>query len=231
NLGQSNRGSFLVNGTNLGMDTASTASVGRLKITSAPTLFGTTNALDTGINIGAQDTKIVSFLVGESTATSGGTGTATGIANTFVTWNANTGLRPLNPTDEFVQNAVTAAKNTRITSATTASASAAINSLVMNGGDLTISGGQNLTNTSGAILFTASGTIKTIGGASGFLFTGNDQEYLVTVNQGVSATISSSFTGIGSGNQIAKAGSGTLNLRGNSTLNIDENGARSSRLV
>ena len=231
NLGQSNRGSFLVNGTNLGMDTASTASVGRLKITSAPTLFGTTNALDTGINVAAQDTKIVSFLVGEATATSGGAGTATGIANTFVTWNANTGLRPLNPTDEFVQNAITAAKNNRITSATTASASAAINSLVMNGGDLTISSGQNLTNTSGAILFASSGTIKTIGGASGFLFTGGNQEYLISVNSGVTATISSPFTGTADGNQISLSGSGTLNLRGNSTLNIDENGNRSSRLV
>jgi autotransporter-associated beta strand protein len=231
NLNQSNRGSFLVNGTNLGMDTASTASVGRLKITSAPTLFGTTNALDTGINVGAQDTKIVSFLVGESTATSGGTGTATGIANTFVTWNANTGLRPLNPTDEFVQNAVTATKNTRITSATTASTSAAINSLVMNGGDLTISSGQNLTNTSGAILFASSGTIKTIGGASGFLFTGENQEYLVSVNSGVTATISSAFTGTANGNQIALSGGGTLNLRGNSTLNSDTNIGKSSRLV
>jgi autotransporter-associated beta strand protein len=230
-LGQSNRGSTLVNGTNLGMDTASTASVARLKITGAPTLFGTTNALDTGINAAAQDTKIVAFLVGEATATTGGTGTATGAANTFVTWNANTGLRPLNPTDEFVNNSITVAKNNYVTSATTAAATGAINSLVINGADLTIDSGVNLTDTSGAILFASSNTIKTIGGASGFLFTGGNQEYLISVNSGVTATISSAFTGTADGNQIAMSGGGTLNLRGNSTLNTDTNTGKTSRLV
>lgn len=224
-------GSFFVNGTNLGMDTASTASVARLKITAAPSLIGTTNALDTGINAAAQDTKIVPFLIGEATATTGGTGTATGTASTFVTWNANTGLRPLNPTDEFVQNTISAAKNNRITSATTAAATAAINSLVIAGGDLTINSGLNLTNTSGAVLFASSNTIKTVGGASGFLFAAGAPEYLLTVNSGATATISSAFTGVADGNGIVKSGGGTLNLRGNSTLNTDTNIGKSSRIV
>ncbi|MCE9610870.1 MAG: autotransporter-associated beta strand repeat-containing protein, partial [Chthoniobacter sp.] len=230
-LNNANKGSTLVNGLNLGMDNTSTASVARLKITGAPSLTGTTNALDAGINAAAQDTKIVPFLVGEATATTGGLGTATGVANTFVTWNANTGLRPLNPTDEFSNNSILAAKNNRVTSATTVSSTAAINSLIVHGADLTIASGQTLTNNSGAILFASSNTIKTVGGVSGFLF-GAASEYLVTVNAGVNATISSGFTNtVDTGHGINMSGAGTLNLRGNSVFNVDSNTNTQSRVT
>ncbi|MEI9895172.1 MAG: hypothetical protein WDN28_15105 [Chthoniobacter sp.] len=136
-------GVALVNGAGLGRDASSTG-VGRVFFTTAPQLVGATAPLDTGINAGAQDTGIVPFLVGEATNTTGGLGTVTGTADTFLTYDAVTGLRPLNPTDEFTQNAFIAGHNTRLTSNTTASASVAINSLLFDGGALTIAGGQTV---------------------------------------------------------------------------------------
>ncbi len=200
----------LINGLNLGANSGST-SVGRLFLTSAPTLVGTTAALSTGINSAAKDTVVVPYLLGETTATTGGTGTATGTANTFLTYNASTGLRPLNLTDEFTNNAITAGTNTRITSNTSAASTAAINSLVISGGTLTINSGVTLTDTSGAILF--SGT-SAIGGATGTLGFGS-AEAMITTNSGVTGTISS---GISTTSGIfTKGGTGTLSATGSLT--------------
>ena len=150
----------LVNGLNLGRDSASTSSTGRIILTAAPTLVGTTVAIATGINTGVQNTQIVPFLLGETTATTGGLGTVTGVANTFMTYNATTGLRPLNLTDEFASNVITSGMNTYVTSAVSVAASDAINSLIVNGADVSIDDGATLTNSSGAILFTSSQAIK-----------------------------------------------------------------------
>ncbi len=76
-------------------------------INTAPTLIGTRVDQGTGIAASAQNTQIVPYLLGTVTATSGGLGTS-GAANTFVTYSASGGLRPLNLTDEFTQNAFTA---------------------------------------------------------------------------------------------------------------------------
>ena len=135
--------SILVNGAGLGQDTLTVSFTGvpRFILSTAPSLVGTTSALTTGngsngLGLGAaKDTKIVPFLVGEATSTTGGLGTATGRPNTFLTYNSGTGLRPLNPFDEFTQNAITSGNNTRITTATTASSTVAINSLVIAGAD------------------------------------------------------------------------------------------------
>ena len=125
--------SILVNGVSLGKDSTSIASVARILLNSTPTLVGTTAAASTGINASSQNTVIVPYLVGEATSTTGGVGTASGTPDTFVTYNATTGLRPLNPTDEFTNNTITTGNNTRVTLATTASASTSINSLVITG--------------------------------------------------------------------------------------------------
>ena len=203
----------LVNGASLGKDTASTTSVARFILTSAPTLVGTTAALSTGINSSAKNTQIVPYLVGEATSTTGGLGTATGIANTFLTYNATTGLRPLNLTDEFTQNAITTGNNTRITSNTTASTGGTINSLVMNnttvGGNLTITDGQTLTDTSGAILFVNTNTIKPSSSTGTLAF--GTAEAMVTVNGAQTGTISAPITGSGG---LTKSGLGILALSG-----------------
>jgi len=205
-FGHSNNqgGTFLVNGVNLGKNSTDAASVGKIIINTAPTLVGTTNAVSTGINVLAQDTRIVSFLVGEATATTGGSGTATGVANTFVTYVAGAGLRPLNPTDEFVNNTVTANKNTYVTAATASSVTAAINSLVINGGDLSIAAKTVLTITSGATLFASSHAISSRG-----VLAFGATEAQITVNPGVTGTIAACMTGTGG---LTKSGAGTLNL-------------------
>ena len=203
----------LVNGVSLGKDTASTTSVGRFLLTTTPTLVGTTAALSTGINSAVKNTQIVPYLVGEATLTTGGNGTANGVANTFLTYNATTGLRPLNLTDEFTQNAITTGNNTRITSNTTASTGGTINSLVMNntvvGGNLTITDGQTLTNTSGAILFFNSNAIKPSSSTGTLAF--GAAEAMVSVNGAQTGTISAPITGSGG---LTKSGLGILALSG-----------------
>ncbi|MEI6032769.1 MAG: autotransporter-associated beta strand repeat-containing protein [Verrucomicrobiae bacterium] len=202
-------GVTLVNGLSLGFN--STAP-NRFIITSAPTLSGSTNALNTGINAAAKDTKIIPYLVGEATATTGGVGTVTGTANTFLTYNATSGLRPLNLADEFASNAFTSGNNTYITGNTTVSATVGINSLIINGGDVSINDGVTLTNASGAILFSGSNSIKP-SGTTGNLTFANNTEAMVTVNSGVTGTISANIIPTG-GNNLTKSGLGSLILSG-----------------
>ena len=202
---------ILVNGTNLGMDAIGTGSEARLIITTAPTLIGTTAAVNTGINAASKNTQIVPFLLGEAATLSGGAGTATGVANTFVTYVAGSGLRPLNPTDEFTNNAITTGNNTYITSATSAASSTAINSLVINGGDVSIADGAVLTDSSGALLFVSSNSIKPSGTTGSLLF---GSEGIVTVNAGVTGTIAAPISG---STALTKGGLGTLVLAGTDT--------------
>ena len=215
-------GTMLVNGVNLGKDSTSIASVARL-IPSAPTLVGTTAALSTGDGTNgtgagaAKDTMIVPFLVGEATSTAGGLGTAGGTANTFVTYNATTGLRPLNPTDEFTNNAITSGTNTRIVTATNSTSTTAINSLVLNTANnvtgITITDGTALTVTSGAVLFVTGTTTIAPSGTTGTLDFGA-AEGIVTVDSGVTSVISTPITGSGG---LTKSGAGTLTLSGANT--------------
>jgi autotransporter-associated beta strand protein len=228
--------SILVNGVNLGKNDTDTTSVAKFISTAAPTLVGATAAVTSGINSSAKDTNIVPFLVGEATSTTGGLGTATGTPNTFLTYIAGSGLRPLNPTDEFTQNAITSGNNTRITSATTASATVAINSLVIAGNDLTITDGQTLTNTSGAILFTTTNAIKPSATTGALAF--GSAEGMVRVNSGITGTISAVVTGSngltqsGTGGKLVLSGAnsytGTTTVSAGTTLNIQNSSALGS---
>jgi autotransporter-associated beta strand protein len=213
-------GIALINGANLGMDGTSTATVGRLLLATAPALVGTAAPLSTGINASAQNTRIVPFLLGEATAASGGLGTVTGTPNTFLTYEAMTGFRPLNPTDEFTNNAIVDGTNTRITLATTASTAAAINSLVLNGNNLTIS--DTLTNTSGATLFVSGSTIT--GGTLDF----GSAEGIITVNSAQTGIIASRISGT---NGLTLYGPGTLGVGSPNSTYSGSTTIRSGALV
>lgn len=208
---KTNAGGVLVNGANLGMDSTTIANVGRLFSTAAPGQVGTTASTTDGINAAKQNTQIVSYMLGEATQGHGGTGTATGTANTFVTYNAGTGFRPLNPTDEFTNNNIIATNNTYITAATTAGSTVAINSLVINGGDLSIADGKTLTNTSGALLFVSNNSIKSSGATGAVAFGASGA---VTVNTSITAELSALITGA---TGFTKDGNGTLVVSGNNT--------------
>jgi autotransporter-associated beta strand protein len=198
---------ILVNGLNLGITSSALA---RIKFTTAPTLAGITDALATGINSTSKATKIVPYLVGEATPTTGGDGTATGSANTMVTYQTEGGLRPLNPTDEFTQNAIAPSTNTRITSAFTAT-SGTINSLVIAGNNLTITDGNTVTVSSGAVLFASAHQIKA-SDTTGTLNLG--AEGMLTVIPGLTGTLSAKVTGTAG---LTKSGAGTLVLSNTNT--------------
>ena len=184
-----NGGIALVNGVSLGRDDSSTASVSRLILTTTPSLIGATPALNTGINAAAKTTQIVPFLLGAATDTTGGLGTA-GTANTFLTYHPDTGLRPLNPTDEFTANAFTSGHNTRLTANTNVTSSLAINSLILESANATVNSGQTLTVSSGAILI--NGTSQLSG--PGTLAFGAQEGLITSYNPG-NTTISAIITG------------------------------------
>ncbi len=200
-----NGGTLLVNGQNLGQDGTSTTNVARIRLTTAPTLVGTTAALTSGINAAAKNTQIVPFLLGESAPASGGTGTATSVANTFVTYDPTTGLRPLNLADEFSTNAFVSGDNTQITANTALTANTSINSLIVSGNTttITVSSSRILNVASGAILF-SSGTSPAING--GILDFGT-REGIVTTNAAGNTFITSLITGSAG---LSYYGSGTV---------------------
>lgn len=197
-------GVLLVNGAGLG-----TVGGAQLLVTNAPPLIGTTAGKGSD-NSGVYNTQIVPFLVGES---SGGAGTATGTPNTFISYDSTngTGLRPLNPADEF-SSSVVAGDNVYISAASTSSANTAINSLVINGGNLTINDGTTLTDSSGALLFVSSNSINPSSSSGTFNF--GSQEGIVTVNSGVTGTVAAPIAG---SNALTVNGVGTLNLAASSS--------------
>lgn len=210
-------GVILVNGTNLGANGGS-SNVSRLNLTASSGMFmvGTSSAVASGINAGVYNTMISPYLLGEAAVGTGGLGTMTGTANTFITFNATTGMRPLNPTDEFSNNAIASnTANTYITLTTTAASSAAINSLVLNGGDLVVADGATLTNASGALLFVTSQAIRPASTAA--TYSVGTKEVVVSMGSGVTATINTAITGSNLSAYSVGSTPGTLILGGSST--------------
>lgn len=209
-----NSGIGFVNGLNLGSNSSSAV---RIMVTTAPTLIGGTDGAGTGINASVQNTKIVPYLLGEAGSASGGTGTISGTPNTFVTWSASGGLRPLNLTDEFTQNAFVAGNNIHLTAATNLTTSTSINSLIVDLGSTTnvtdtITSGQTLTVASGAILFSSGNGITISGGTIAF---GAAEGIVTDVAPGVTI-IGSTITGTAGVSYSVATGS-TLALGGGST--------------
>lgn len=203
-----NGGLLFVNGGKLGRNSLDTASIARIFFTAAPDLVGTTAALSSGINAGVHHTQIVPGLVGEAVATTGGEGSVTGTPNTFLTYEASGGLRPLNPTDEFTQNAFTSGDNIRITTGSTLSASTSINSLLVDGGGASFSTiigtGKTLTVASGNILI-ASGTEMRLGEGGTLDF--GSREGIITSNALGNTYITAAITGSAG---VSYYGTGTL---------------------
>lgn len=190
-------GLLFVNGANLGLNSDAAASVSRILFNPAtpPELIGTTPAVAAGIGI-IKTLQIVPGMVGEATSTTGGAGTATGVANTFLTYNATTGLRPLNPTDEFASS-FTSDNNVRLTAATTLASSMSVNSLIISSTGTTaytstIGSGKTLTVASGNILFT--GGQNLIFGQGGTLAFGA-REGIITTYSGGNTQITAVITG------------------------------------
>ncbi len=162
----------LFRGTNLG----SAAQAGNTNI-----LFTDDTGLAmVGVNTSATNKPIVPFAFGDTAVAGAGT--------SFVTYNinqadnnANTdGIRPLDLTTEYTQNAMTSGTNVRITVATNASATVAVNSLLIDGASLTYSANCTVTVTSGAVARVSGGDIAasasstsrilTFGTAEGVIF-------------------------------------------------------------
>ncbi|EDY16755.1 autotransporter-associated beta strand repeat protein [Chthoniobacter flavus Ellin428] len=209
-----NTGIGFVDGVGLG---SSSASLVRIMVTNAPTLVGGTDDSGNGINALAQNTKIVPYLLGETGTGTGSVGTATGTANTFVTWSTTGGLRSLNLSDEFTQNAFTAGNNIHVTGSISGINTASINSLIVDPGSTTnitdsLNTGQTLTIASGAIFFSSGNGITIAGGTIAF----GSSEGIVTDNAVGVTIIGSAITGT-SGLSIYGSAASTLALGGAST--------------
>lgn len=196
---------LFVNGTGLG--TTGSGGYGQIVVSSSAGL-SLTGGQQTGTtdNPAIQNAEIVPYLVGEVPVTSGAVGSQTGTPDTFVAYTSSDSLRPLNPVDEYSDNAIVSGDNIYITSTgATASSSNSINSLVINGGNLAINSGVTLTNASGALLYVTSNGVT----GSGTMAFGSN-EIIATVNSGVTGTLG---TITGSGN-LNLTGSGVLDLTG-----------------
>lgn len=206
------------NGEGFGREAASTSSIARFLLGTAPDLVGGSAALAGGINSSAKDTEIVPFLLGRAESVSGGLGQTSTVPNTFVTYHPDTGLRPLNPIDEFTANDIVPGHNTRVTESVTVAADATVNSLLIEGAgsQVSIATGVTLGVESGAVLF-VSGSAPRINGPGTLDF--GSREGLVTVNSTGNTFLTARLAGLAG---ITFHGSGSLVLtNGASTYSGD----------
>jgi autotransporter-associated beta strand protein len=208
----SSGGGGLVNGLALGSAALGTAGSASILLKTTPTIVGT-GTFGSGLT-GADTTHnlaIIPYLVGEVSATAGGTGTASGTPNTFLTYDTANGLRPLDLTNEYDTTLVAGIAdngNVRVTANGALTTSGTINSLILTGGTQTITDGQTLTIASGAILATTANSTIAPSTSTGTLAFGSTPAY-ITTNTGTTLTISAVVQSSGG---ITKFGAGTLTL-------------------
>jgi autotransporter-associated beta strand protein len=187
-LVRENKGVVFFRGTNLG-GTLGANNVANITFAAAPVLVGG------GVIAETTNISILSWAVGATTAA--------GNANTFVTYDATNGIRPLNTSTEFQNYADgysgavtgTANSNTRIASGSvTLTGNNIVNSLfVGESGDSTLAGnGGTLTVTSGAV-FLNSPNMSLISANLNF----GVREGVIGYTQGKASTISGGIAGSG----------------------------------
>jgi autotransporter-associated beta strand protein len=177
-----NNSTLFVRGTNLG----NTAGAGVAEITSTAspgTLIGGGGAA------GSTNISILPFAAGNVSAT-------TALGSSFVTWDPTTGqFRPLNTTTEY--SALTSGEsdtnNTSVAAATAINAATTINSVLVTGTGTLLSGTGGLNITSGALMYSASGTATTAGTVSANINFGG-AEGVISSTGGTPNSISAGLT-------------------------------------
>lgn len=218
-LARTNAATLLVRGNNLG-DITAAVNAGRVVLTTAPTGV---NFVGGGGAAASTTISIVPWAIGSATATSS---TAHGTGNSFVTYAATTGFRPLVLDTEYEQlvaaGGVTANNNVRYSGAvglTLASNTArTMNALLVDNtaasASITLDGsGSSLNVNSGAFLFTGAAPIRVTGFSGITAGTPNEFVLHVTNTSTGGVTIDSPFVN-GTNTALTKSGAGTLILEG-----------------
>ena len=102
-------------------------------------------------------------------------------------------------------------------------ASAAVGSIMVSGGDISIDNGVTLVSRTGNIQFSTNNSIKPTGTSGALGFPALNSAYVVSVDSGITGTISAAITGTTTGNAIRQLGPGTLLLAGQNNLVTDTN--------
>ncbi len=197
---RTNLGTGLVRGTSLGQ-AATNATLLTLSDISGLNLVGTTTANGTSPGT-ADNVKIVPWLIGDSSATSGGIN--------FVTYDTTGGLRPL-ATGEYATLAagyVATGENVRAFNGTITAASPSLNSLLFSTASA-LGGSGTLSIASGAVGLINSNTAS-IGSGFSSLSLGNNEGVIYVTSSG-SLTINTPVDVTGGGG-LTKAGGGSGSL-------------------
>jgi autotransporter-associated beta strand protein len=205
-LTRGSNGTVLIRGTNLGAG-APGATNTNIMLATTPTFTG--QSATSGKNM-----HVLSWVVVDPSATGNGTGSSV----TFATWDATSGIRPLNEATEM-DTTFTANNNIRLLSALTAGnattvyTNTLVNSLTFeSGGSLTINALRNVTVDSGGILAKASATIS---GTGSLTATTANNLSIFTMGSGTLLEVDvpvGGLYGAPSTGGLSKSGDGTLML-------------------
>jgi autotransporter-associated beta strand protein len=230
NFTRANNATFMARGRDLG---AASGERNQFRIGTAGNETAFIGTLVGGAGLaGTQNISIVPWAIGAVNSGTNGAVTDNDMGNSFLTYTAGTGLRPLNLTTEYDTIALAAATDNARESLgadLTGLVGTTVNSLILNntafaGLDVTGTGaGQTLAVTSGAMLFTVTGGVAstaydtTLGGFDSGITVGSSNEYVISVVNPSAAATTSTLTAtiaspLSSAADITKSGRGTLVL-------------------
>jgi fibronectin-binding autotransporter adhesin len=198
NLSRSAGSTVLFRGTGLGSTGADSSRM----------LFTTTPGLTGGGGVGSQ-ISILPYAMADTTTTGLG-------GSSFVTYDPTVGVRLLTGSEyDTVFTGGTVDRNVSLDSGTTTlTANQGINAIRLNGGNLTIDPGVTLTNSSGAILFSSTGTIGggnlSLASAEGIIHIGGASSVAGTINSAISGAYGLTISGNDSGDVLTLGGNNTF---------------------